>query len=274
MSQTLILSDESLNAYGFRVLTNGIRLDRFVENPVMLYGHYREEKGTGRPILPIGKWTNVRRAENKLLGDPVFDMSDDFSTTIARKFQQGTLNAASINIDPLEWSEEDNMRLPGQTLPTITKCDLIEISLCDIPVNRNAVRLSDPSLSSFKLSLNAGETAYEALWRANRLEAVKASNPIRFKLLEAEFLGDLRVKKLSAQPSADTHHSKDKVSQSFGSTEEFIKSRSFLEIMAGAEEYNRLWTSERLAILKTNDEKKFNFLVACFKANYMITQRR
>jgi len=32
-----ILSDESVNSYNFKVITDGIDLERFKKNPVMLY---------------------------------------------------------------------------------------------------------------------------------------------------------------------------------------------------------------------------------------------
>ena len=44
MSQKrIILSDSSLNRYGYRVLTAGLLLEAFIDNPVMLYGHFRDE---------------------------------------------------------------------------------------------------------------------------------------------------------------------------------------------------------------------------------------
>lgn len=39
--KTFVLSDESVNSYGFRVLTDGIALDNFKKNPVMLWNHTR-----------------------------------------------------------------------------------------------------------------------------------------------------------------------------------------------------------------------------------------
>jgi hypothetical protein len=48
MSQKrIILSDSSLNRYGYRVLTSGMLLEAFKKNPVMLYMHFRDE---GSPI--------------------------------------------------------------------------------------------------------------------------------------------------------------------------------------------------------------------------------
>ena len=42
MSKSFILSEESINDRGFRVLTGGINLERFKKNPVMLWMHHRD----------------------------------------------------------------------------------------------------------------------------------------------------------------------------------------------------------------------------------------
>ncbi len=130
----LILSDESLNRYGTRILTKGIKLDSFLKNPVMFYNHDRER-------LPIGKWENVKKSDGKLVATPVFDVGDEFAKEVKRKFEEGYLNSASIGILVLGTSNEPELMLQGQSLPTITKCELLEVSVVDIPANASAVKL-------------------------------------------------------------------------------------------------------------------------------------
>mgnify|MGYP003375424942 FL=1 len=38
-TKTFVLHDESVNTYGFRMLTSGAVLDEFIKNPVMLLNH-------------------------------------------------------------------------------------------------------------------------------------------------------------------------------------------------------------------------------------------
>lgn len=133
---TFILSDESINVYGTRVITSGIDLTGFRKNPVMMYEHDRNR-------MPIGRWENIRIEENKLLADAVFDDQDVIGAEVKRKVDGGFLNAVSIGFDVLEVVEE--LMIPGQYRPTITKADLLEASIVDIPANRNAVRLSFPN---------------------------------------------------------------------------------------------------------------------------------
>jgi hypothetical protein len=142
----VILSDESLNMYGFRILTDGIDLSAFEKNPVMLYDHARRDyKNETDIILPIGKWTNLKKKKGQLIGEPEFDVEDEFAKKISRKFEKGYLNAASIGFpafDAIEYSDDPDLKLPGQYGPTITKCVLREVSITDIPGNINCVKMS------------------------------------------------------------------------------------------------------------------------------------
>lgn len=143
----VIVSDESVNMYGFRVLTAGIDLEAFEKNPVMLYDHARRkeyEQASKNIITSLGKWNKVRKDGDKLIAEPEFDVEDPFAKDIARKFEKGYLNAASIGFgfDAIEWSEDPSHMIAGQTGPTITKCRLREISITDIPGNWNCVKMS------------------------------------------------------------------------------------------------------------------------------------
>lgn len=132
-----MLTDETVNCYGFRVLTGGIRRERFLKNPVMLYSH-------DSMVLPIGRWENLREEEGRLLADAVFDRDDPFAREIERKVDEGIIRCCSIGFEILVYDESDGLKLPGQTLGTVTESELLECSVCAIGANRNAMRLSAP----------------------------------------------------------------------------------------------------------------------------------
>ena len=122
-----IMSDESLNSHGFKVLTNGINLQRFAKNPIMYYNH-DPDNGV------IGRWSDVAKEDNKLIGTPVFDMRDSEAVKVAGKVNSGFIKAASIGITDFvieQINDED----------VITSCTLYECSICDIPSNENALVL-------------------------------------------------------------------------------------------------------------------------------------
>jgi hypothetical protein len=146
-----VISDESVNCYGTRVLTSGIDVAGFLKNPIMLYMHDRYR------YLPIGHWEEVRKEGGKLTGVPVFDEADDFAKTIKGKVEAGTLKACSPGLSVVEWSEDRALLVQGQTRPTVTKSTLLEVSIVDIPANKNALKLAAPQLHlPAGLTLSAG----------------------------------------------------------------------------------------------------------------------
>lgn len=143
MSKRIRVSDQSLNVYGFRVLTSGIDMTDFLKNPIMLWNHNRGWRGLEEEVLPIGVWKDLKIEGEDITAMPEIDTEDSFASRIAKKFDKGHLRAASIGIQILEWSEESSVLVQGQTRPTVTKCKLREISIVDIPANKNAVVLYD-----------------------------------------------------------------------------------------------------------------------------------
>jgi hypothetical protein len=129
-TKTFRVSDETVTCYGVRILSNGLQIDAFLANPVMLYMHVR-----GRVI---GKWLNLRSEKNEWLAEPEFDNEVELGDQIGGQVERGFINAASITAEILEvvWNE---------TLQCYdaTKAILQEISIVDIGGNRNALRLCD-----------------------------------------------------------------------------------------------------------------------------------
>lgn len=134
-----ILSDESLNEKGFRVLTKGIDLSQFEKNPVVLYNHNRFEGTIGKAI--------VQKQADKLVAKEItFYEGNEYAKDKKQKFEGGFLNAFSVGIQIIETSDDIKSLLPGQRYATVTKSKLIEFSLCEFPANQNAVRLYDEDL--------------------------------------------------------------------------------------------------------------------------------
>lgn len=151
---TFVISDESINSYGFRVLTDGIDLSLFKKNPIALWVHSRSRNGWGAQIepLPIGKWENIRIEDKKLLADLVFDEDDEFAVKLKKKVEKRIINMASAGLRVIATSEDSAVLLKGQTRPTVIKSLLAEASLVDIGSNRNALRLQDEFGEEINLS--------------------------------------------------------------------------------------------------------------------------
>lgn len=122
-----LLSDESLNSLGLVVRTSGINMDRFIKNPIMLYMHDRSGGVAGR-------WDNLRVDSTSFYGTPFFDDAHEPGKTVKEKVESGFLNGASIGIEKCVIELIDGVR-------TVVSCELVEVSICDIPSNKNAVQL-------------------------------------------------------------------------------------------------------------------------------------
>lgn len=173
---TFVLSDESVNSYGFVVLTEGIDTSAFERNPVMLYMHNRDGN-------VIGRWENIRKDGKRLLGDAVFDDSTELAATVKKQVEKGFLRSVSIGIEQIATEELNGVQ-------TVTKCRLIEVSIVDIPSNENAVKLfrrtggyvynlkeleTDPAPEDLKTALIALLGLEESADDKDIIEAVKAA---------------------------------------------------------------------------------------------------
>lgn len=127
MTTTFIVSDESVNSYGYVVLTSGINIQPFENNPVMFYMHNRESG-------IVGRWENIRKEGKQLLADAVFDDSTTLGQQVKTQVEKGFLRCASIGV-------ENVVKEVLNGVETVIKCDLKEISIVDMPANNNAVKL-------------------------------------------------------------------------------------------------------------------------------------
>jgi len=92
---------------------------------------------------PIGRWDNITIDGTTLKADCILDTNDPKGKILNDKVENDFVRAASIGFRIIATSEDPEVMLKGQTRPTITQCELIEISLVDIPANKNALALYD-----------------------------------------------------------------------------------------------------------------------------------
>lgn len=146
MKKSFVLHDETINTYGFRMLTSGADLTEFRKNPVMLLNHNDWS-------LPIGRWDNIRVDGGKIIADPVFDMKDDRGIDVAGKVERDFIRAASIGAwPPQEVSDEPLLKLPGQELPTVIRWVVREASIVTIGGNHNALAFYDAQGNTIDLT--------------------------------------------------------------------------------------------------------------------------
>lgn len=145
MSRKVVISTSRLNSYGFRVLTEGIDIKQFKKNPILLYSHFRPWRGTDDEIRPIGVVENLAIEGDSLVGELVFSQSYDFATKIEKQWDEGVYKMVSAGLTPVEFSDDPQYLLKGQTRSTLSKSILDEVSVVDIGANRDALALKNLS---------------------------------------------------------------------------------------------------------------------------------
>lgn len=110
---------------------DGLRMERFSRNPVMLFGHNHNQV--------IGRWENYKIEDNQLSAEAVFDTGDELGKEVARKVKENFLRAASVGIIPIKLELLDDEFV-------MAECELVEASIVAIPADAGAVRLYNKDL--------------------------------------------------------------------------------------------------------------------------------
>lgn len=137
MAREAVISTSSLNVYGTRVLTEGVDIEQYQKNPIVLYMHQRGSRND----IPIGTMENIRIEGDKILGTPKIDEDTPEEKVIAAKWERGTLRMLSAGVDILEWSDDPQNVVQGQTRPTVTRSKLFEVSIVDVGANDDALQV-------------------------------------------------------------------------------------------------------------------------------------
>lgn len=124
------LTSDGLNSYGFRVLTSGIDLTSYENNPILLYMHRRGEV--------VGIVENIEVSEGEISGELVFDEASELSQKLKKQWEFGSLRMVSLGLDVLESSMDPSLLVEGQTNATVTRSRLYEVSLVDVGANYDA----------------------------------------------------------------------------------------------------------------------------------------
>lgn len=140
MAKPLKFHDSTVNTKGFRMLTTGGNLEELRKNPVLLFMHNDFSR-------PVGRLENIRIEGDDIVGDPVFDLEDkreNGGAVLASQYERDFIRMGSLGAwPPEEISDDPALKLPGQTLPTVTKWTAREVSIVTIGSNHNALAFYD-----------------------------------------------------------------------------------------------------------------------------------
>ena len=145
--KTFVVSDESINTYGFRVLTDGLTFPLHVP----AFDDHDTESD------PIGHWDNFRVENGRMLADFNYNDVTVRGKEIGDMVEAGHLGQASIGID-LRYSKANKQNMvDGQKGPTFYKTFAPEISIVKLASNRSAIALYDDGISN-RLNLSDSDS--------------------------------------------------------------------------------------------------------------------
>jgi len=155
IDKEFLITDSTVNCYGFRLLTEGYLIDEYKKNPIGYYMHDRD----GGVVV---RWEDLRKEGDKVFGKPLINLSNARGQQCADEVEAGFLNGASVgHIVALEFSEDPAMMIAGQTGPTVTKWYNRETSLVDVPGNMNALALYDKDGNVLNLADFKNKTIFQ-----------------------------------------------------------------------------------------------------------------
>ncbi|MHC1788528.1 HK97 family phage prohead protease [Solidesulfovibrio sp.] len=130
---SFVASTEAIDRMGDSITLAGWRLDRFKQNPVILFGHDSRD-------LPIGKAISVGIEGNALVVTVQFASAEanPMAENVFRLIQEGCLNAVSVGFIPIRWEFVEDVE-NGRCGFDILEAELLEISVVPIPAHPDAL---------------------------------------------------------------------------------------------------------------------------------------
>ena len=77
----------------------------------------------------IGTLTDIQKEHGEITAQLNFDEASELSQRCKKQWEFGSLRMVSVGIDILAWSDDPNLAVEGQTMATITKSKLTEVSV-------------------------------------------------------------------------------------------------------------------------------------------------
>lgn len=123
-----IFSSGVVDRHGEVIDQKGWKLDNYLKNPVVLWGHDQSK-------FPIGKAGNMSLENGKLEGDVFFAYNENPEAKIAFELcAGGFLSAGSVGFMNLKWMYDD-----VNDLLTLLENELFEFSIVNVPANPEAL---------------------------------------------------------------------------------------------------------------------------------------
>jgi HK97 family phage prohead protease len=124
----VVASSETIDSYG-DIVKQDWRLDRFLSNPVVLFGHRSDE-------LPIGKASNVRVEDGRLQMRVTLSKASERANEVFGLMSEDMIKAVSVGFRPGKRTFEK--RENGSEVRVLSDNELLELSVVAIGANPDA----------------------------------------------------------------------------------------------------------------------------------------
>lgn len=143
-----VISTEAIDTYGTVFTIDGWMLERYANNPVVLYAH---KMNSDDPDLVIGT-SEVRVEGNELIAIVTFEDGENnpLAEKVFKKVQAGILRMASISADCHEGHWGDFEKGQNPDVFYFTRQELLEWSIVPVGSNPEALKRSADNLEEIK----------------------------------------------------------------------------------------------------------------------------
>ncbi len=164
-TMVVTISTRARDRAGDVIEPGGVRLERYLKNPVVLWAHDYAQR-------PLAKSLWVKLRGESIIAKPRFHDSTDLAREVYQLYAEGYLNAWSIGFIPEDWKESGKGFL-------VTKWDLLEYSAVPVPANPEAltVALKEKRITSPVLCRALGAALPDLVPHDVRAPQVDAPHP-------------------------------------------------------------------------------------------------
>lgn len=142
-----VITTDQVDRANDRVIATGCRLRNFASNPVVLWAHNHDIPAIGRSEAFRAPFT-LPDGRTAILMGLRFQTATQYGREVGALVQQGFLRTGSIGLIPLAWEEEPVAKYPNaypftDTVRSYTEWELLEFSICNVPMNPGATAYDD-----------------------------------------------------------------------------------------------------------------------------------
>lgn len=131
----IVATTDTVDRDSERILPRSLEKDfaYYKENPVVLFGHDHR-------IPAVGKMTDHAFSDEQMKMEIEFAVEDNpLARMLWGLYSKEYMRMSSIGFIPLEWTDDEQMKMEGQKGLTYLRAEIIELSLVNVGSNRHAL---------------------------------------------------------------------------------------------------------------------------------------